>query len=173
MPTLNGSSTSSCVIRVRKNSRPYCHLPGSKRDRPPHRSRPNRLHRCQSHQTSGQNARGAMLGAYTSLLVRGMALGQATGSGRETARRFWREVVQGKEREGWQIQQWTEAMRWFLKWLEIASRDGRDHRSLPERVRDAVESAGARRGLALRTRRCYGSWMARFASICVHSRFPI
>jgi len=33
----------------------------------------------------------------------------------------------------------------------------------PERVRAAVQSAAARRGLALTTKRCYGAWAARYA----------
>lgn len=83
---------------------------------------------------------------------------------RTVARRFWKEVVGGKAREPWQLEQWAEAMRWYLHWLELARSTGRDYRSLAERVRDAVESAGARRGLAIPTRRAYGSWAARFAA---------
>ncbi|MEM9236707.1 MAG: integron integrase [Verrucomicrobiota bacterium] len=82
----------------------------------------------------------------------------------ETARLFWKKVVMAKERQLWQLEQWPEAMRWYLHWLELARRSGSDHRSLPERVRDAVELAGARRGLARPTRRAYGSWVARFAA---------
>lgn len=82
----------------------------------------------------------------------------------EVARKFWKEVVMGKAREAWQLEQWAEAMRWYLHWLELARRTGIDHRSLAERVRDAVESAGARRGLARPTRMAYGSWAARFAA---------
>jgi hypothetical protein len=33
---------------------------------------------------------------------------------------------------------------------------------LPERLRAAVFSAGSRRGLALRTKQCYGAWAARY-----------
>ena len=40
---------------------------------------------------------------------------------------------------------------------------GADHRSLPERMRTYSEAVGARRGLALRTRQTYGSWIARYA----------
>ncbi|MCH7225219.1 integron integrase [Haloferula sp. A504] len=70
----------------------------------------------------------------------------------------------GKARQPWQLEQWPAAMRWYLRWLELARKTGEDHRSLAERVRDAVESAGARRGLAIPTRRAYGSWAARFAA---------
>ncbi|NQW99222.1 phage integrase N-terminal SAM-like domain-containing protein [bacterium] len=34
---------------------------------------------------------------------------------------------------------------------------------MAERVRTAVHSAGARRGLARRTKQCYGAWAARYA----------
>ncbi len=81
----------------------------------------------------------------------------------ETSRTFWRESVLAKERQPWQLEQWAAAMRWFLQWLDLARRAGGDARSLPERVSDAVESAGARRGLALTTRRSYASWARRFA----------
>ena len=82
----------------------------------------------------------------------------------EIARMFWKDVVMSKDREPWQLEQWAEAMRWYLHWLELARKTGGDHRSIAERVRDAVESAGARRGLAPTTRRAYGSWAARFAA---------
>lgn len=85
-------------------------------------------------------------------------------AGVESARRFWKEMVLNKTREPWQLEQWAMGMRWFLRWLEFAREKGVDYRSLAERVRDAVESAGARRGLMLGTRRCYGSWAARFAA---------
>lgn len=91
-------------------------------------------------------------------------LGRRLAADRGTARRFWKEMVQAKAREEWQLQQWAEAMRWYLSWLDLARKRGADHRSLAERVRDAVECAGARRGLALATRRAYGSWAARFAA---------
>ncbi|MBT8037269.1 MAG: integron integrase [Verrucomicrobiae bacterium] len=42
--------------------------------------------------------------------------------------------------------------------------EGRPTVSLAEKVRDAVERIGGRRGLALRTRQGYGSWAARFAA---------
>jgi len=50
------------------------------------------------------------------------------------ARRFWKEMVQQKTRERWQLEQWAESMRWYLRWLELARKSGGDHRSLPERV---------------------------------------
>ena len=80
-----------------------------------------------------------------------------------TARKFWKIEVLKKERKQWQLDQWAEAVRWYLQWLDVCSRDGQCVSSLPERVRDAVEKAGARRGLAWRTRQTYGGWVARFA----------
>jgi integron integrase len=67
------------------------------------------------------------------------------------------------EREEWQLKQWGEAIRWYLKWLGACQLAGKDHRSLMERARAAVASAGARRGLSPRTIRCYGAWVGRFA----------
>ncbi|MEO0415460.1 MAG: integron integrase [Verrucomicrobiota bacterium] len=43
-----------------------------------------------------------------------------------------------------------------MKWSKA------DHRSLPERLRSAVNAAGSRRGLARRTKQCYGAWIARY-----------
>ena len=86
-------------------------------------------------------------------------------AGREAVRTFWRTEVLREERprEDWQLEQWEAALQWYLKWLEACRETGADHRSLPERVRVAVQSAGARRGLALSTKRCYGGWAARYA----------
>ena len=77
-------------------------------------------------------------------------------AGRDSARRWWKEVATAKERPGWQLNQWAEAIRWFLGWLEICEKAGGDARGLSERLSDAVHHAGARRGLALRTKQCYG-----------------
>jgi integron integrase len=86
-------------------------------------------------------------------------------AGREAAKAFWRSEVtrEGREREKWQLEQWGDAIQWYLKWLEACSESGADHRSLPERLRTAVHSAGARRGLSKRTKQCYGAWAARYA----------
>jgi len=83
--------------------------------------------------------------------------------GREACARFWREQVQAKPREGWQIEQWGAAVRWYLRWLKYQHAKGGEVRSLPERVRDAVDRAGARQGKADRTRETYGRWLAQFA----------
>ncbi len=86
-------------------------------------------------------------------------------AGREAAKAFWRSEVtrEGREREKWQLEQWGDAIQWYLKWLEACSESGADHRSLPERLRSAVDSSGARRGLMKRTKQCYGAWAARYA----------
>lgn len=83
--------------------------------------------------------------------------------GREAARRFWRAQVLSKEREPWQLDQWAEAIRWFLHWLRFCEDQGGDARTLEERVRAAVNQAGGRRGLALETRRSYSRIAGRFA----------
>ncbi len=86
-------------------------------------------------------------------------------AGRGAAKVFWKSEVirEGREREKWQLAQWTDAIQWYLNWLSACSETGADHRSLPERVRLAVYSAGARRGLLKRTKQCYGAWAARYA----------
>ena len=86
-------------------------------------------------------------------------------AGREAATYFWKEEVrrEDRQRERWQLEQWAQAMQWYLKWLEACQVAGGDHRSLPERVRSAVYSACCRRGLARRTKQCYGAWAARYA----------
>ena len=84
---------------------------------------------------------------------------------RDSAKKFWRaEVIkEDRPRESWQLEQWSDAIQWYLKWLEACTSEGADHRSLAERLRLAVQSAGSRRGLAARTRQCYGAWAARYA----------
>jgi site-specific recombinase XerD len=85
-------------------------------------------------------------------------------AGREAAKAFWRAEVQreDRKREAWQLDQWSDAIQWYLNWLKACDEAGADHRSLPERLRAAVFSAGSRRGLALRTKQCYGAWAARY-----------
>jgi integron integrase len=74
------------------------------------------------------------------------------------------EVIrEDRVREDWQIEQWGNAIKWYLNWLDACEKAGADHRSLSERLRAAVVSACSRRGLALRTKQCYGAWAARFA----------
>lgn len=57
-----------------------------------------------------------------------------------------------------------------MKWLEACAEAGADHRSLPERLRAAVHSAGSRRGLTRRTKQCYGAWAARYAAFAGDER---
>ena len=87
-------------------------------------------------------------------------------AGREAAKSFWRTEVlrEGRQREPWQLEQWEAAVRWYLNWLKACAEAEADHRSLPERLRTAVNSAGARRGLARRTKQCYGAWAARYGA---------
>lgn len=86
-------------------------------------------------------------------------------AGREAAKVFWTTDVVRKDRprEEWQLEQWGEAIIWYLKWLDACAEAGADHRGLSERLRAAVYSACSRRGLALRTKQCYGAWAARYA----------
>jgi len=84
--------------------------------------------------------------------------------GREAAIVFWKEAVRSRERSEWQLESWAEALRWLQAWLGICQRRGLKATSLPERVRNAMESAGARRGLAKTTRKTYRSWTVRFAA---------
>ena len=83
--------------------------------------------------------------------------------GLESARAFWRAEVRKKEREAWQLEQWTEGIRWLLAWMDVCRDRGTEPTSLSERVYRAVFDTGARRGLALRTRQTYARWVARFA----------
>lgn len=86
-------------------------------------------------------------------------------AGREAAAHFWQSEVkrEGHPREPWQIKQWGEAIRWYLGWLEACTEAGGDHRSLVERLRAAVYSAGSRLGHSRNTKQCYGAWAGRYA----------
>ena len=83
--------------------------------------------------------------------------------GREAARAFWIHQVKTKPRQDWQLDQCKEAIGWYLEWLRHAQAGGIEVRSLEERVYQAVDRAGDRRGLALRTRETYGRWAVRYA----------
>lgn len=91
---------------------------------------------------------------------------------RDAAKVFWMSEVQGKERrrETWQLEQWGDAIKWYLEWLDACAVEGGDHRSLEERLREAVYSAGSRHGLALRTKQCSGAWAARYARFAGEER---
>ncbi|NRB75707.1 MAG: integron integrase [Verrucomicrobiales bacterium] len=57
-----------------------------------------------------------------------------------------------------------------MDWLAACAEAGADHRSLAERVRGAVRSAGGRRGLARRTKQSYSLWAARYANFARDER---
>jgi len=99
-------------------------------------------------------------------------LRQELPAGREAAKVFWRSEVLGRDRqrEPWQLEQWEDAIKWYLKWLEACEEGEADHRSLRERVRAAVNAAGSRRGLELSTKQCYGRWAARYAAFAGDER---
>ena len=76
-------------------------------------------------------------------------IGKGLEPGRCAAISFWRGQVlaDGKERQRWQLEQWSQALGWFLDWLQWWEKRGADVRSLPERARLRVENVGGRRGL--------------------------
>ena len=41
--------------------------------------------------------------------------------GLETARDFWRGQVKVKERAAWQLEGWTEGIRWYLNWQKTGT----------------------------------------------------
>ena len=90
--------------------------------------------------------------------------------GRGACERFWKEQVKSKLRLGWQLEQWSGAIQWYLRWVRNSAVRGNPTRSLDERVRDAVNRAGSRRGLARLTRETYGRWVASFARWCGDAR---
>ena len=81
---------------------------------------------------------------------------------RAAAAAFWKSQVVVKPRKEWQLARWGEAVRWYLRWLQCCRAGGLEVRSVGERIEMAVMQAGARRGLALRTRETYGGWARRF-----------
>ena len=93
-------------------------------------------------------------------------------AGKEAATLFWKREVRRKDRprQDWQLEQWGEAIRWYLEWLEACERAKADHRSLPERLRNAVSSAIARRGLADKTDEAYGAWAAKYGEFAKDER---
>ena len=99
---------------------------------------------------------------YTCSWFESWRLRVGVSASQETARAFWKDQILSKLSHDWQFDQSAEAMRWFLAWLEACQREGCAGSSLTERVYNVVFSAGARRGLALRTRRTYAGWVVRF-----------
>jgi integron integrase len=82
--------------------------------------------------------------------------------GREALEAWWREFAKKKDQPAWRLRQWQEAIVWYLNWLELCRKSGGTGKGIPERLKEAVHGAGARRGLALRTRQTYAGWVARF-----------
>lgn len=82
--------------------------------------------------------------------------------GRAAAVEFWKSQVAVKPRKEWQLERWSEAVRWYLRWLQCCRIGGLEVRGVGERMGNAVMRAGARRGLALRTRETYAGWVRRF-----------
>ena len=72
--------------------------------------------------------------------------------GRAAGVAFWKAQAEVKPCKDWQLERWAEAVRWYLRWLQCCQSEGREVRSVGERMGEAVMRAGARRGLALRTR---------------------
>ena len=58
----------------------------------------------------------------------------------------------------------------FLNWLAACEDAKADHRSLEERLRAAVNSAGSRLGHARRTKQSYGAWLARYGKFAGSDR---
>jgi integron integrase len=84
-------------------------------------------------------------------------------AGRDVCALFWKESVMTRPREPWQQEQWAKAIRWYLRWLKNRHESGGEVRGLEERARLSVEKAGARRGLARRTRETYSHRVGHYA----------
>ncbi len=89
--------------------------------------------------------------------------GRQVDPGRESAREFWRDQVLIKPREAWQLDQWAEAIRWYLRWLSFCEAKGGQGLSLSERVYRTTHCSGARRGFAQKTRDTYAGHAGRYA----------
>lgn len=128
----------------------------------------NQMKRCcwKTDLEASRNLHARTKHGYTMLLgwFENFRLRRGLTSGRQAAVEFWRDQVLDKDkaRENWQLEQWAEALSWYLERLKVCAAQGADHRSLQERMRNAADSVGMRRGLAKRTRQCYGSWIARY-----------
>ena len=90
-------------------------------------------------------------------------LNQNLTADRDAAVRFWKKEVLAKgPRQDWQLEQWSAAVSWYLRWLAACLKEGADPRSLGERLAIAVDQAGVRRGLAWRTRKAYCAWVVSY-----------
>lgn len=70
------------------------------------------------------------------------------------------------------MEQWAEAMAWYLEWLECLQREQGTEipATLTSRVRAAVKTTAARRGLSDNTIKTYAGWVVRFALFCKEDR---
>lgn len=93
-------------------------------------------------------------------------------AGSDAVNAFWQsEVVpEDRPREPRYLEQWKSAMDWYLNWLNACREEGLDHGSLANQVQAAVKAAGARRGMAPRTRRSYSMWVKRYAAFAGSER---
>lgn len=93
-------------------------------------------------------------------------------AGRDATEVFWRKEVMPKDRprKPGQLELWEDAIKWYLNWLDACAIENTDRRSLPEWASEAVRSAGARRGLAPGTIRCYRTWATRYATFAGRDR---
>jgi hypothetical protein len=76
--------------------------------------------------------------------------------------------VKAKARESWKLEHWASGLRWYWDWLELGEMiTGIVVSSKPGNpVAAAVETMGARRGLAKRTRDAYSGWCRGFGDSC-------
>ena len=91
---------------------------------------------------------------------------------RDATEAFWRKEVvpAGRPRNPGQLEQWEDAIEWYLNWLDACVIENADHLSLPKWAGAAARSAGARHGLAPQTIKCYMGWAARFATFAGRDR---
>ena len=92
--------------------------------------------------------------------------------GRDATEKFWQTEVVPKDRprEPRQLEQWQNAIKWYLNWVDACAEDGAEQRSLPGRVEAATWSAARRRGLTWSTEQCYGKWTRRYATFASSDR---
>jgi Phage integrase, N-terminal SAM-like domain len=93
-------------------------------------------------------------------------------AGRDAIEAFWREEVVpvDRPRESWQLEQWKNAIQWYLNWLDACAVDHTEYRTLPEWALAAAQAAGTRRGLSPITIGCYKAWAKRYAAFAGSER---
>ena len=94
----------------------------------------------------------------------GWRIGKNLSPDRGAVVRFWNEQALSKPRKQWQLDQWLEAGRWYLNWLDVCKHHGRKPVSVPERLKMAVHTVGARRGLLPNSRKRYGGCLAQYGA---------